>query len=290
MTTIKQGEDEDFDLLGHHLDIEAPRNKNYGEPKSHVDNRQRECIEKLLPCIEARKDGHELTQDESNIYHITKSKTASKYDPQNHTHESYLKQLYREFVHPKDPPADPVTLQTSAWTLLGFQNSDPRSDFRGGGVNALVQLLTFCRLHGEKAQAMVEETAKGTFLLACNSIGCSYWLQNYFHFSPTADPRKELYPRASRRSFKLFCSLLVNDKHAFETLYLQLFTKVFDVWVAALQKDPQLTIIDFGSADRQVKAAFVQLFDDLRVDSLEDVKSHLDRLCADLQGIHKFTF
>lgn len=289
MTTIKQGEDEAFDLLGHNFDVEAPRNVNYPEPKSHSQNRQRECIEKLLPCIEARKDGHELTQDERNIFHITRHKTVNKYDPANHSHETYLKHLYLEFVEPKDPPADPATLQTTAWSVLGFQNNDPRSDFRGGGINSLVQLLTFCRLNGEKAQDMIQETAKGSFLFACNSIGCSYWLQNYFHFSHTADPRKELYPIASRRSFKAFCSLLVNDKNAFEGLYILLFTKIFDYWKSALEKDPQLTIMAFGSADRQVKNAFVSIFDEMRLDSLEDVKALLDQRCSTIKGVNIFT-
>ena len=290
MTDIKS-EDEVFELLGHSIDNENPMRKiDFTEPVSHVKNRPKECIEKVLPCLEARKDGNELNQDECNIFGITKQKVLSKYDMHNRKHEGFLGDLYDEFVDPKDPPALSKLLHTPAWGVLGFQGEDPRTDFRGGGVNSLMQILNVCRTREDLAFRMIEETKKGRFLFACNSIGVTYWLQNYFHMTEKIDPRADLNPLASRTAFKKFCALLTNDKNAFDSLHILLLEKVFNIWVSACDQNPDLTIMDYGSADKLAKTAFLAMFNERIINSVDDVQHYMSEAHILPTDVKKFSY
>ena len=52
---------------------------------------------------------------------------------------------------PRDAPAD----DASTWTRLGFQNEDPSTDFRGGGLLALESMLHFAENHPTQYRAML---------------------------------------------------------------------------------------------------------------------------------------
>jgi hypothetical protein len=70
---------------------------------------------------------------------------AIRYDSSNAAHEKWLMELWSVYL-PAGPsvPSPPARI-TPDWGLLGFQGSDPATDFRGMGVLGLRNLLEFGR-------------------------------------------------------------------------------------------------------------------------------------------------
>jgi hypothetical protein len=50
---------------------------------------------------------------------------------------------------------DGLALRSTAWAEVGFQQRDPASDFRGGGLLGLHQLVYFARTRGDAAREML---------------------------------------------------------------------------------------------------------------------------------------
>lgn len=68
-----------------------------------------------------------------------------KYDSTNPQHESWLMELWSLYL-PRGPAhPNPPARVTPDWGLLGFQGSDPATDFRGMGVLGLRNLMEFAR-------------------------------------------------------------------------------------------------------------------------------------------------
>ncbi len=136
---------------------------------------------------------------------------------------------------------------------------------------------------------MLRETKEGRFFFACTSIGCSFWAKNYFHLTETADRRQD-YPTASRRAFKTFCRLLTvtPQEDVLSRLQSALLVATFDLWIAACNQNPKLTIADLGSAEKLVRSAFVSLFDSLQLRSVTDAENALFQQRLEPTAVHKF--
>ena len=231
-------------------------------------------------------DVYDLDRDECDAHGRLKESAGVLYSSSNQNHEKVLKELYDEFVKSHDPPAD-QSLKTKAWGALGFQGENPRTDFRGGGAESLVHLLRFCRESGTKLEAAKRENERGMFLLACTSIGCTYWLKNFFHLNEVADFRKD-YPLASRRGLKNFCKLLVREPDALGRLHFAMLTGLFDLWVSACEKNQELTLIDIGSAEKLVREGIVQVFQNLSLNSITDAENAIVQQRIDPLKVTKF--
>ena len=263
--------------------------KNYPEPQSHIDQTQKNCLSKICPCFVPKDDGFCLTSPERNAFGALLDSAVLAYNPKNQNHEKLLRDLYDEFVQPKTPPADPATLTTPAWGSLGFQGTDPRTDFRGGGFVSLQHLVAVCRGNPQKLQEMKAETANGRFFLACTSIGCTFWVKNYFHLTETTDKRQD-YPCASRRAFKTFCRLLTvtPQEDIVSRLQSVLLVATFDLWVAACNLNPSLTIADLGSAEKLIRQAFIRVFQTLNLRSITDAENSLLQQRVEPRDVKKF--
>ena len=247
------------------------------------------CLSKACHCFADKDDGFGLSQEERNAFGSLFDSSVLAYNAKNQNHENLLRGLYEEFVQPKFPPADPATLATAAWGGLGFQGSDPRTDFRGGGFVSLQHLLAVCRSNPQKLQEMVAETANGRFFFACTSIGCTFWIKNYFHLTETTDRRQD-YPAASRKAFKTFCKLLTAtpQEDVVSRLHAVLLIATFDLWIAACNLDPNLTIADLGSAEKLIRQAFVTVFETLKLRSVTDAENSLLQQRVEPRKVKKF--
>jgi len=79
---------------------------------------------------------------------------ATEFDPKKQEHEELLESFWNNLK--------PETRRSSdeRWTDLGFQNSNPSSDFRGMGLFGLVQLVYFSQMHTTQAQNVLLISSK----------------------------------------------------------------------------------------------------------------------------------
>jgi hypothetical protein len=74
------------------------------------------------------------------------------YDKSNPKHEEMLLKLW-SFIFPNDPLSSRVSDQ---WKILGFQGTDPASDFRGMGMLGLHNLIYFAEKYTDVFRAIVK--------------------------------------------------------------------------------------------------------------------------------------
>lgn len=121
------------------------------------------------------------------------------------------------------------------WKVLGFQNHDPASDIRGGGILCLENMLFFFRVHRHAAQSMIKKRADGwdtfeTFPWAPASINITRLVASEFSIcgpggqtkSSSSSKTRGILPKTS------FHMLLEND--GFSRIYVLAFLLLDKVW------------------------------------------------------------
>lgn len=80
----------------------------------------------------------------------------TKFNSDNEAHEAELERLWQALL-----PGETRTggRYSKEWNRIGFQQSDPASDFRGGGMLALDQLLHIATTRTSLARRMIVEPA-----------------------------------------------------------------------------------------------------------------------------------
>jgi len=75
-------------------------------------------------------------------------------------------------------------MKTDKWTEIGFQSTNPRTDFRGGGILSLLCLIYFSSEFKEQFELMKQSyKEKEDFFLAISSINLTSFMQSYFYMN-----------------------------------------------------------------------------------------------------------
>jgi hypothetical protein len=90
----------------------------------------------------------ERINDLAHLRHMVTRRKATAYDANNGEHEAMLLALWSALM----PEQTLTARKTKQWGQIGFQGSDPASDFRGMGVLGLEQLLHFASRHAAEAK------------------------------------------------------------------------------------------------------------------------------------------
>ncbi|CBZ50282.1 putative ELMO/CED-12 family domain-containing protein [Neospora caninum Liverpool] len=155
-------------------------------------------------------DTCELTHEEEFVLHVLSSAACVPYNPDDPEQEKLLLELYDEVVSPADPlPPD----AERDWKAIGFQSQNPRTDFRGGGLLALQQLLFFAQNFHEEMLVLVQKSKQDVFPLAASLINATHMLGTFFdlytdHHMMTGP--SSVAARASPRCLKNFTKLCVS--------------------------------------------------------------------------------
>lgn len=80
------------------------------------------------------------------------------YDCENDTHEDMLLKLWK-LLKPDEQLEDRVC---KGWRQLGFQGTDPKTDFRGMGILGLKCMVYFAENHNEKARKVLQHSLHPT--------------------------------------------------------------------------------------------------------------------------------
>ncbi|CEL92100.1 unnamed protein product [Vitrella brassicaformis CCMP3155] len=97
-----------------------------------------------------------LTEKEKAALRRYKKKASVQYDPQSPEHEALLCKYFRLAFHLPDDVDVPE--KADQWKELGFQNGDPRSDFRGGGLLSLQCMIYFAHKYSHHFETLMRES------------------------------------------------------------------------------------------------------------------------------------
>lgn len=182
------------------------------------------------------------------VYAVSRNmdKMKTKYTDE---HEHYLVDLYlkaglassqKQYVRKGD-----------IWKELGFQNPDPASDIRGGGLLCLDNMLYFLQAHRHLAQNMIQKRSKGwdtyeTFPWAPASINLTRLVAAEFGICGAGSGGQirrehEIFP--SKTSYHMLL-----ETEGFSRIYVLAFVLLDKVW-----DEQQATYMQFNSVIETVR-------------------------------------
>ena len=139
-----------------------------------------------------------------------------KYDPANVEHEQLLAALF-DLVFPPGSSdrqeANMETLHSVRWIDVGFQQKNPRTDFRGGGMLSLHCIYYIAAYKPEFLKEMkvfgLREENQGiaAFFPAITIINVTHRLLCYLYMHKDNVPFSHTSLQAGRVQFKTFCQL-----------------------------------------------------------------------------------
>ncbi len=111
-------------------------------------SRETEAMKNVVRCLEQIAGVNQVAA------HLRRL-ASTPFSTDNEEHEQQLEELWKLLL----PGVEREGRVTRQWGRLGFQQSDPATDFRGGGLLALHQLLHFARTRPSVARRMIVEPA-----------------------------------------------------------------------------------------------------------------------------------
>lgn len=180
-------------------------------------------IRKSFVLIDALRDLKKSVREEAEI----------RYCETKHKH--LLALLWRQFVpDSKDAPDIP----SEEWKRLGFQGTDPGTDFRGMGLFGLNQLLFFTEKCSNKAHVFFEAA----------QLEQTWFFPSIFSINVTG----HVYDLLMSGSLDEYL-FSMNDvtRHAVDSLYSRMFVSLCEQWLA---KDASLDIMHFPIMFARIKS------------------------------------
>jgi len=244
------------------------RRRSLREPITHLKNKT--FFEVVFgACFE--DFGTQLTIEELVPFYDLKDDANTYFDNKCPDYDEILRDMWLVL---KGERLEEV--ENDGWKSYGFQNRNPRSDFRGGGLLSLKQLVYFVKSNKEKALEMSQKNEE--FLFAVSSINITYFLIKYYHLSNNLIFSKDKKEICSRVALKTFCSMLRVDQNVLNKIHGLLLEDLYGVWGDIKKKVPGLTLMDFNMALNLVKSKFVRLTKSNSFDSFSQLKSFYTKL------------
>ncbi|XP_015581966.1 ELMO domain-containing protein A isoform X2 [Ricinus communis] len=138
-------------------------------------------------------------------------------------HQDALKQLWRLAFPGRQLPS----LKSDLWKEMGWQGSDPSTDFRGGGFISLENLIYFATKYPESFQRLLHKKdgtrAEWEYPFAVAGVNISFMLAQMLDLQ-TGKP--------STLAGIRFLELLGEDEMAFDNLYCVAFQMMDAQWLA----------------------------------------------------------
>lgn len=138
-------------------------------------------------------------------------------------HQDALKQLWRLAYPDREIPP----LKSELWKEMGWQGTDPSTDFRGGGFISLENLIYFAEKYPEPFQRLLHKQdgkrAEWEYPFAVAGINISFMLAQMLDLQ-SGKPRSVAGVR--------FLELLAEDEMAFDNLYCVAFRLMDAQWLA----------------------------------------------------------
>lgn len=112
-----------------------------------------------------------LTSEELESLNLLRAQSRLQYNKENPSHQSLLRQFWMT-VFPTEVISE--DLKSSKWKEIGFQNTDPSSDFRGAGVFGLEQLLYISTTYPQEFKEIITSSSSYSFAISALNITVTF--------------------------------------------------------------------------------------------------------------------
>ncbi|KAH7667360.1 ELMO domain-containing protein [Dioscorea alata] len=185
-----------------------------------------------------------------------KQRLGIPFDSARVDHQDALRQLWRLAYPGRQVPP----LKSELWKEMGWQGSDPSTDFRGGGFVSLENLIFFAKTYPDSFQGLLHKRdgrrAEWEYPFAVAGINISFMLVQMLGL--------ELAGRPSSKAGICFIKLLGEDEMAFDNLYCIAFQMMDAQWLAK-----RASYMEFNEV---LKATRTQLERELSLDDVFSVR------------------
>lgn len=184
------------------------------------------------------------------------------YDPENPAHQGKLQRLW-ELTFPGEPC---TSLRCPRWKDMGWQNEDPASDFRGGGLLSL-EALIFMADKCPSVYVRLKDKASGQrsdweYPFAAAGVNLTFLLVQLLGLTSTQH-------LPTTKAGRHFAALLDEEEDAFERVYAATFELLDRLWL-----DTKSSYMDFPVVLKLTRERLEQVFSQ-RVSSMTEVQSML---------------
>lgn len=219
----------------------------------------------LCGCAQQKGPGEkflntDLTPAQEERLHRLQVRLETVFDGCRPSHQEALKALWHA-AFPKSPLSGLVSIQ---WKEMGWQGTDPSTDFRGGGFISLENLLFFSKRYPKTFQQLLckkgGRRATWEYPFAVAGVNITFMLIQMLDLR-TGKPR----------SWTAFCFLriLAEEEMAFDLLYCVAFKVMDTLWLAMHASYMEFNVV--------MKATRAQLEHELTMESvsrIEDMPSY----------------
>ncbi|KAJ0015259.1 hypothetical protein Pint_20810 [Pistacia integerrima] len=170
-------------------------------------------------------------------------------------HQDALKQLWRLAYPGRDLPA----LKSELWKEMGWQGTDPSTDFRGGGFISLENLIFFAKKYPDSFQRLLHKQdgarAEWEYPFAVAGINISFMLIQMLDLQSG---------KPSSLAGIRFLEILKEEEMAFDNLYCVAFQMMDAQWLAK-----RASYMEFNDV---LKSTRTQLERELALEDVSSVK------------------
>eukprot|EP00386_Alphamonas_edax_P008383 GDKI01027497.1.p1 GENE.GDKI01027497.1~~GDKI01027497.1.p1 ORF type:complete len:283 (-),score=63.78 GDKI01027497.1:324-1172(-) len=209
------------------------------------------CLPSLGDCC--------LTENERLVLQGLKNRVNIPYDDGNETHEQLLYR-YWALAFPNEPKANS---SSPRWKKLGFQSNNPRTDFRGGGVFSLRNMVYLAENYRHEFTRMLAESQSTDMMeypLSAALINVSQLVVLFLQLNE--EPGRVMgagEDTASNRVLKSFARLAADaNAHALEELFCACAINLHSAWKQVCQR-PNANLMNFPEALRATKDAMKEV-------------------------------
>ncbi|KAL3327040.1 hypothetical protein AABB24_037632 [Solanum stoloniferum] len=191
---------------------------------------------------------------EARLKHL-KQRLAIPFDGSSSDHQDALRQLWRLSYPDRPLPS----LKSELWKEMGWQGSDPSTDFRGGGFISLENLIFFAKTYPESFRNLLHKRngnrSEWEYPFAVAGINISFMLVQMFDLQ-SGTP--------STLAGIRFLELLSEDDMAFDNVFCIAFEMLDAQWLAK-----RASYMEFNEV---LKATRMQLERELALEDTSSVK------------------
>ncbi|CAD7941678.1 unnamed protein product [Amoebophrya sp. A120] len=148
-----------------------------------------------------------------------------------------------------------IQLRDERWKKVGFQSTNPATDFRGGGILSLYCMMYLAEKYGEETRRMIAESQQeeSFYLFACACINVTVQLIFYLKLetpemvyqgcdipvAPVATKKKVMHALSESH---------YQARDAFGELFSKAVMKLHTIWLDMSHRPEGVTLLNFGEA------------------------------------------
>ncbi|KAG2172022.1 hypothetical protein INT43_001499 [Umbelopsis isabellina] len=185
----------------------------------------------LQYCLKRIAETHRLVAE-------INTRTHTKYDGNNKAHENRLMELWTSLM-PDTALEGRITRQ---WGQIGFQGSDPATDFRGMGMQGLDDLVYYAQVHPKSAR---------------RALQCSLHPVSWYPFAVVGiNITQYAVQILLTRKLQYYLFQFGSSREMYSEFYCYLFHSFNEFWMS--HEQPRLTVMEFEAKFKEFKEVIEQ--------------------------------